>query len=1018
MMPASQLPGKPPPTDRAEEILREHQLAIHKQTDRLFAALMIVQWLAGIGAALWLSPRTWAGAESRPHLHVWLAVLLGGAISAYPVALALLRPGLLSTRQVIAVGQMLTSALLIHLTGGRIETHFHVFGSLAFLALYRDWRVLVPATIVVAADHFIRGAYWPQSVYGILAASPWRWVEHAAWVIFEDIVLVSGCVRSVREMRVHAGRAADLEVSESRLAQAQQLALIGSWEWDIATGRATWSAEQFRMLGFAPGELEPSFLTYFEFVHPDDRRRIEHLVRRAVESGESFDCEHRVVGKDEAVRVVHARAHVVTTARGECIKVVGTVQDITARRRAEDELREKSTALEHAAEGIARVDARGCYASVNLSYAAMLGYPPSELIGREWQTTVVADDLPAMNEAYSQMRDHGKTEAEARGLRKDGSTFHKEVVMIAVGDPKEALGHYCFVKDITERKRVAQELQRARDAALQTARLKAEFLANMSHEIRTPMNGVVGMTGLLLETKLDDEQREFAESIRSSGDGLLTVINDILDFSKIEAGKLTFEMLDFDLRDAIEDSVDLLADAAHTKGVELLTWIAPNVPTSVQGDPGRLRQVLLNLVGNALKFTQSGEVAVRVTREAETDAHLVVRISVHDTGIGVAADVQGTLFEAFTQADGSTTRKYGGTGLGLAISKRLVELMGGVIGVDSEPGLGSTFYFTAQLSKQPSGPQRAIAPLTSLQQLRVLVVDDNASNRTILHHQLTAWDMLAESASSGDEALEQLALAAASGTPFALAILDMKMPGMNGLALAAAISATPQLASIKLVMMTSLGRLTDGDTLRAAGIARCLTKPVKQSQLFDCLATVMGAHLEPRGLTGRGTMIGEWQSPGVGGERLRGRVLVAEDNKVNQRVTLHLLRRLGYAADAVANGAVAIEALSHIPYDLVLMDCQMPELDGYAATAAIRQQEGSRRHTPIIALTAHALQGDREKCLAAGMDDYLSKPVDHTELGAVLARWMPGPAQSIDASGIDALANPDAPGTEVLSPRA
>jgi two-component system sensor histidine kinase/response regulator len=1014
---ASQLPRKRPPTDRAEEILREHQLAIYKQTDRLFAALMIVQWLAGIAAALWLSPRTWAGAESRPHLHVWLAVLLGGAISAYPVALALLRPGMLYTRQVIAVGQMLTSALLIHLTGGRIETHFHVFGSLAFLAFYRDWRVLVPATIVVAADHFIRGAYWPQSVYGILTASPWRWVEHAAWVIFEDVVLVSGCVRSVREMRVHAERTADLEVSESRLAQAQQLALIGSWEWDIATGRATWSAEQFRMLGLAPGELEPSFFTYFEFVHPDDRSRVEHLVRRALESGESFDCEHRVIGENEAVRIVHARAHVVTTPRGERIKVVGTVQDITERRRAEDELREKSTALEHAAEGIARVDARGCYASVNLSYAAMLGYAPSELIGSEWQTTVAGDDLPAMNAAYAQMREYGKVETEARGLRKDGSVFHKEVVMIAVGDSHEALGHYCFVKDITERKRVAQELQQARDAALQTARLKAEFLANMSHEIRTPMNGVVGMTGLLLETNLDDEQREFAESIQSSGDGLLTVINDILDFSKIDAGKLTFETLDFDLRDAIEESVELLADTAHAKGVELLTWIAPDVPTRVQGDPGRLRQVLLNLVGNALKFTQCGEVAVRLSREAETDTHLVIRLAVHDTGIGVAADAQRTLFEAFTQADGSTTRKYGGTGLGLAISKRLVELMGGVIGVDSEPGRGSTFYFTAQLSKQPSGAERAVARLTSLRQLRVLLVDDNASNRTILHHQLAAWDMLAESASSGHEALEQLDRAAASGTPFALAILDMQMPGMNGLVLAAAIRAKPRLASIRLVMMTS-GRLADGDTLRATGIARCLTKPVKQSQLFDCLATVMGGLAEPAGLAGRQSMTGDWKSPVVGGERRRGRVLVAEDNRVNQRVTLHQLRRLGYAADAVANGAEAIEALSHVPYDIVLMDCQMPELDGYAATAAIRQREGIGRHTPIIALTAHALQGDREKCLAAGMDDYLSKPVDCTELGAVLARWVPGSAQSIEKTGTDALTSPDAPSAEVLSPRA
>jgi two-component system sensor histidine kinase/response regulator len=881
---------QPPPIDRTEEILREHQFAIYKRTDRLFAALMIVQWLAGIAAALWISPRTWSGVASRPHLHVWMAVFLGGAITAYPVALAILRPGWVVTRHVIAVGQMLTSALLIHLTGGRIETHFHVFGSLAFLALYRDWPVLVPATIVVAADHFFRGVYWPESVYGILVASPWRWLEHAGWVIFEDIVLISGCRWSVIEMRGHAARTADLEISESLLKQ-----------------------------------------------------------------------------------------------------------DIAARRLAEEALREKSTALEHAAEGIARVDGNGRYTSVNKSYATMLGYAPSELYGFDWQHTVAAEDLDAANGAYARMLEHGRADVEVRAIRKDGSLFHKEVVMIAVGEPGQALGHYCFVKDITERKRIGQELQEARDAALQTAQLKAEFLANMSHEIRTPMNGVVGMTGLLLDTPLSSLQREFAETIRGSADGLLTVINDILDFSKIEAGKLTFEMLDFDLRRTVEDTVELLAARAQAKSVELLTWVDPEAWTAVRGDPGRLRQVLMNLIGNALKFTESGEVVVRLTLDEETEGELLVRFAVRDTGIGIAADAQQTLFEPFTQADGSMTRKYGGTGLGLAISRRLVALMDGTIGVESAPGQGSTFWFTARLLKQSTRAYDQPNPDLLLHRLRVLIVDDNATNRAILHHQLATWGMSDETAANSHEALAALHSAAASGAPFSVALLDMQMPEVDGLALAAAIKADPALVSTRLVLMTSVGWPIDNEMLRAAGVARCLSKPAKQSQLFDCLATVMCAASESA-VPAPSAAADHDSSDVASGQPVRGRVLVAEDNVVNQRVALHQIRRLGYSADAVADGLEAIHALSQVPYDVVLMDCQMPNLDGYAATAIIREREGASRRTPIVALTAHALQGDREKCLSAGMDDYLSKPVNRHELRAVLERWIPARAQPMETT--------------------
>jgi two-component system, sensor histidine kinase and response regulator len=1017
-------------------------------------------------------------------------------------------------------------------------------------------------------------------------------VEHRArhqdgsyrWMLTRGVAMRDGAGQPIRligssiEITEHKQTEEKLRRNEALLAEAQHLAHVGSWNWDLLSDTVSWSDEHYRIFGLRPQEIAMTPGRVLDTVHPDDRATVQTVIDQALRDNQPFEYCLRARLGDGTVRVVQSRGRAVCDESGKPVRMFGAVQDITERKRAEEALRASEErfrgTFENAAVGIAHKDADGRFLRVNEKYCEIVGYPREKLLQMTFRDITAPESLAAELEQYARLMrgELSNYSLEKRYIRNDGSLIwidltlslqrdaagkpayaiailqdiserkrveeavrvanarldlavrgsnigiwevdmpdgriedgrlerinvvelfghespgrpaeHADAMALVHPDDRERVirtfqaylsggvgayelehrilhrdGSYHWalsrgvalrdgagrpvrftgtIQEITERKRQEDELRRAKEAAEAANRAKDEFLANVSHEIRTPMNAILGMTDLVLDTPLTEDQRQCLETVKSAADNLLGVINDLLDFSKIAAGKLELDLADFSLRATLGNALRALAMRAHEKGLELVCHVQPEVHDALVGDAGRLRQILTNLVGNAIKFTDKGEVAVQVEDAAgpAADGEITLRFAVRDTGIGIARDKQETIFRPFEQADTSTTRNYGGTGLGLSIAARLVALMGGQITVESEPGRGSTFAFTAQFGRQLHRSE-AIAfrlPVT-LHQMPVLIVDDNATNRQILAGWLRSWQLEPAAVGDGAAAMDALWHGIALRRPYALVLLDACMPGTDGLALAAMIRERAELSATRIILLTSGERTSDRARSRELRIDAYLLKPVPQEELLETIYRVM-SRTNGDAPPARGAA----QAPAPSVVPLR--ILVAEDNEFNRRHLERLLGRRGHSMrlanngrevlawlgvggqgaevsgqESQASGGKSLSSLAPAPsplttaVDVLLLDLHMPELDGFQVIKAIRQWEQTvGGHLPVIALTARSRQEDRERCLAAGMDEYLAKPVRTAELFATIDRL-------VSAHGGSRPAQPDAGNrTSLLDP--
>ena len=722
----------------------------------------------------------------------------------------------------------------------------------------------------------------------------------------------------------------------------------------------------------------------------DDRAAFGDLLTHDLEMKEVEATWKR---KDGSFVHVSESARVVLGGDQRILYFEGTVEDVSERKEIERELRRGREQYRHLIESasdiIYRVDAQGFFRYVNPTVKKTLGFDEKELLGVHFTELIEPSHRPATLEFYRKQF-HEKlpnTYYEFPVIAKNGDRIWIGQNVQPVMTGEWILGFQSVARDISERKEMESALARARDAALESARVKSEFLANMSHEIRTPLNGVVGMSDLLMRMNLTSEQREAALTIRSSAEALLMLVDDVLDLSKIEAGKLTISKTDFDLDELVDTITDMFAERAAAKGIKLRAIIYPDVHRHLIGDALRLRQVLLNLVGNAVKFTETGEVNLSVmNEEGEGEGHVTLWFMVNDTGIGITEGEQARLFSPFMQADGSTTRRFGGTGLGLAISKQIVDMMEGRIGVASVPGEGSTFWFTAPFEKdlRPEVQVKAGALVGA----HALIVDSNEINRLMLRRHLTSSGMTVTE-SSPDDVTKQLLTG-----EFDVAVIEMQLDDTDGISVIRSIRAEPRLERLPVVLVTAIGRRkSDADFFRSERIDTWVIKPVRRAQLAAAIAQVIRRGETPHVAAA---------SADVSGTKRR--ILVVEDNVINQKVAAGQLRILGYECDIIATGTAAIEAMRRNPYDLILLDCQMPEMDGYEVALTIRRMETKERRIPIVAMTAHTGEGEREKCIAAGMDEFVTKPVSTQRLGQVLARWLgTREAEIIDAGKVAGL---------------